>query len=302
MAAVTVNEWVEGFLLRRKPATRKAYASDLRRFALFLGKATIAGAFAQVLSDGSGPTYLNVLRWQDAMRNEGKAPSTRNRHLAAIRSALKTGRQLGLLDWTIDVDREPSEPYRDTKGPGEEAYAKMLAVAGLRERAILRLLHDRALRVAEVCELDLQYITLDKTPPEISILGKGRGDRETLTVPVPTAQAIRSWLRLRGLTPGPLFTSMRFHNKDGSFGLHRLTRKSIWRLVRECGEAAGVGKVWPHGLRHTAITTALERTSGDVAKVARFSRHKSLDVLRLYDDNRHNGAGEVADLVAGNGE
>lgn len=34
--------------------------------------------------------------------------------------------------------------------------------------------------------------------------------------------------------------------------------------------ARGLGKVRPHGLRHAAITEALDATAGDVRKVARF--------------------------------
>ncbi len=295
--AVTVKDWAEAFLVRRSPATRRNYKSDLEQFAVFVNELTIAQALAHVLNAGGPETYLLALRWQQQMREAGLSPATRNRRLATLRSALKMGRQLGLLTWTIDVDREPAESYRDTRGPGEQAYRKMLDIAGPREGAILRLLHDLGLRVGEVSELDVGHLDFARIPAEVSIMGKGRSERETLTLPGPTAEALRTWLQDRGQAPGPLFTSraIRYQYEP----LHRLSRKSLWRLVRDCGRAAGVGHVHPHGLRHTAITTALELTGGDVAKVATFSRHKSLDVLRRYDDNRLNGAGEVADLVAG---
>jgi integrase/recombinase XerC len=57
--------------------------------------------------------------------------------------------------------------------------------------------------------------------------------------------------------------------------------------------------VAPHQLRHAAITTALDRTGGDVRAVARFSRHRSVDVVAQYDDNRRDLGGEVAAMVAG---
>ena len=60
-------------------------------------------------------------------------------------------------------------------------------------------------------------------------------------------------------------------------------------------------KVWPHGLRHAAITEALDLTGGDVRKVQRFSRHRDLQTLTIYDDARIDMGGEVAKLVAGNG-
>ena len=56
--------------------------------------------------------------------------------------------------------------------------------------------------------------------------------------------------------------------------------------------------VRPHGLRHLAITTALDRSNGDVRAVAKFSRHQDLRTLSRYRDNRPDLAGNVAALVA----
>ena len=38
-------------------------------------------------------------------------------------------------------------------------------------------------------------------------------------------------------------------------------------------QAADLGVVRPHGLRHASISTALDITGGDVRKVMKFSRH-----------------------------
>ena len=78
----------------------------------------------------------------------------------------------------------------------------------------------------------------------------------------------------------------------------RLTGRSHHRIVKALGEAAGLGAVRPHGLRHAAITEALDATNGNVRAVQRFSRHRDLRVLNTYDDNRQDLAGEVARLVA----
>jgi integrase/recombinase XerC len=63
------------------------------------------------------------------------------------------------------------------------------------------------------------------------------------------------------------------------------------------GDEAGA-TVRPHGLRHLAITRALDAFNGDVRKVAQFSRHKDIRVLTAYDDNRRDAGGEVAAAVA----
>jgi integrase/recombinase XerC len=50
----------------------------------------------------------------------------------------------------------------------------------------------------------------------------------------------------------------------------------VHRIVWALGEQAGLGVMRPHGLRHAAITEALELTRGDVRAVQRFSRHRDL--------------------------
>ena len=76
-----------------------------------------------------------------------------------------------------------------------------------------------------------------------------------------------------------------------------MTGSSVYRLVRDLGSAVGV-KARPHGLRHAAITEALDVTRGDVRAVQRFSRHRDVGVLSAYDDSRQDLGGEVARKVA----
>ncbi len=104
-------------------------------------------------------------------------------------------------------------------------------------------------------------------------------------------QALRAWLVLRGTEPGPLFG-----NVDRARKGRRLTTTSVYRMVRALGVKVGL-VVRPHGLRHAAITAALDLT-GDLRAVRRFSRHKDVRVLTVYDDNRADLGGEVARRVA----
>jgi integrase/recombinase XerC len=67
-------------------------------------------------------------------------------------------------------------------------------------------------------------------------------------------------------------------------------------MVSKLGGAVGL-VTRPHGLRHAAITAALDKTNGNTRMVQRFSRHKKLETLGLYDDNRQDLGGEVARLV-----
>ena len=189
--------------------------------------------------------------------------------------------------------------YRDTRGPGLDAVRSMLAVVNgrtgpkaTRDRALVRVLFDLALRRGEAVALDVAHV--DVAAGTVSVLGKGRTAREPLTLPLPAREALRAWLDVRGVEPGPLFTSMH----RGCAGA-RMTGDGVGDVLAELGAAAGVkGPVRPHGLRHTAITHALDVTHGDVRKVARFSRHRDVRTLSIYDDNRQDMGGQVAALVA----
>ncbi|MGF1487528.1 MAG: hypothetical protein ACFBSE_10605 [Prochloraceae cyanobacterium] len=67
-------------------------------------------------------------------------------------------------------------------------------------------------------------------------------------------------------------------------------------MVKRSREA-GVKIISPHKIRHSSITTALDPTDGDVRRVQKLSRHKNINTLLVYDDNRKNLQGEVTDLL-----
>jgi integrase/recombinase XerC len=87
---------------------------------------------------------------------------SRNRRLAALRSLVKLANTLGLVSWTLAVENVKAQAYRDTRGPGLEAYKAVRAVAqaqpgtkGLGDVALLRLLRDLGLRRGEAVRLDV---------------------------------------------------------------------------------------------------------------------------------------------------
>ena len=67
------------------------------------------------------------------------------------------------------------------------------------------------------------------------------------------------------------------------------------------GDFATAGiTVRPHELRHAGITEPLDLTNGNTRAVQRYSRHRDMRILNLYDDNRTDLGGDVARLVAAN--
>jgi integrase/recombinase XerC len=296
--ATQAQRLLRAFLACRSPATLRAYGRDVADFAAFCSAPTADAAAARLLAHGPGPANELALLYRAHLAERGLSPATVNRRLAALRSLVKLARALGLVGWALEVPGPRSESYRDTRGPGAAAYRRLLArLAGragpkaLRDAAVLRLLYDLGLRRVEVCRLDLA--DFDGDGPAVMVLGKGRSEKARLSLPPATAAAVAGWLAARPAGDSPaLFVRL---DRGGRGG--RLDGGSVYRLVRELGEGEGV-RARPHGLRHSAITAALDAFAGDVRKVQRFSRHRKLDTLLRYDDARRDDAGEVSRRLA----
>lgn len=293
----------DAWLAGRNPRTLAAYRRDLEDFRLFLVRRGLAAAdgdaAAQLLfCRGLGPANGLALAYRADMTTRQLSAATVNRRLSALRSLTALAATLGLITWRLCVENVARQAYRDTAGPGRDAYRDMLAAAaaqggapGARDVAILRLLHDLALRRGEVVSLDGRHVDLRRS--RLMALGKGRTAREALSLPGPTLAALTAWLdHRRGGLDDPLF-----HRLDRGGTAGRLTAEAVYKLVKRLGGAAGV-VARPHGLRHTAITEALERTKGDIRRVQRFARHRSIQTTTIYDDNRSDMAGAVAALIA----
>jgi integrase/recombinase XerC len=289
------------FLAGRTERTHRAYQGDLEAFGVFLGAEDAAAAVERLVRSGQGTANSMVLAFRARMRRDRLSPATINRRLATLRSLVKHARMLGEVIWTLDVPNVRRETYRDTRGPGRAGFERLVArlegrsePRALRDRAAVRMLFDLALRRAEVVSLDLEHVDLEAGT--VSVLGKGRGSRERLTLPPPTRAALEDWIAVRGQTPGPLLV-----NFDRAAKGARLTGRSLHRIVVALGRDTGQ-RVTPHGLRHAAITEALDLTNGNVRAVQRFSRHRDLRVLGVYDDSRADLGGQVAHLVATGGK
>lgn len=271
--------------------TQRAYTKALRYFGEDM--ATDPQTAAQALLGGKRAATALVLAWRSKLQ-ETKAPNTVNSRVAALRSFVRFAGSLGLVDYSLEVPNVKSRPYRDTRGPGRRGFQDLLkSTSDRRDRAILWLLYGCALRCHEVTTLDVGDLDLDGG--SLFIVGKGHnGEKTAITLPAPVVSALRGWIDERGDQPGALFVNRdRARKGDG-----RLGNRSVRRLLRRLGSFCGVSTS-PHGLRHTAITEALDATSGDLRAVQRFSRHVDVRTLQIYDDSREDLGGKVAALVAG---
>jgi integrase/recombinase XerC len=243
-----------------------------------------------------------VLKYKASLIQQGLKEATVNRRLAALKSLVAMGRKIGVCNFSLeDIKGERVAKYRDTTGISSEAFKQVLAVCdrntliGKRDYALLRLLWGNALRRNEVSQVNIG--DFDPDSKTLRILGKGRGTQtETIDLGEATAEALVSWLDAsRGTRPddAPLFTSLDFANNG-----HRLTGDGLRKIIVRLCSKAGIRKTMsPHRIRHSAITAALDATDGNVRKVQKLSRHRQLDTLMIYDDNRGKDQAEVTGLL-----
>lgn len=320
---------LRAFLAGKRETTLRAYRRDLVDFRDFVGgllrpepRATgLEAAVERLLGLGPGPANELVMEYKAHLMERKLAPATINRRLAALRSMMKLGRTLGMVNWTLEVPNVSSQSYRDMSGPTDAEFRKMLAAVkgrgpkAKRDRAILRLLNDLALRRAELVSLDVEHVFLDLIPTgrlkaagpgtptdesrgaTVSVLRKGRSQREILSLPRETQAALRKWLRMHPAGKGALFRNFaRARKGDG-----RLTGTAIFQIVHGYGLRVGLKNMSPHRLRHGAITKAVREAQAHgigIEKVLHFSGHKNLATLLKYVDNLRNMQGQIAQLVA----
>lgn len=292
--AALLETWLAG----KNAGTVRAYRADLEAFARWADAPSAEAALEALLALAGPDATAVALRYRGALLAAGLAPATINRRFAALRSVVALARLVGRVAWALEVPGVESVPYRDTRGPGAGGFRAMLHALGgrqdakgARDRALLRLLFDMALRRGEAVALDVAHF--DRAAGTLAVLGKKRRERVALTVPAPTRAALEAWLAYRGVEPGALFVAL-----DSAAAGVRLTGRSVARIVAAAGAVAGVGAVRPHGLRHAAITEMLEQTGGNVARVQRFSRHRDVRTVETYNDNRADTFGELAALAA----
>jgi integrase/recombinase XerC len=297
---------VELLLAGLAPQTRAGYRKDLRDFARFVEAASIEEAIRRVLRLDRGSANAGLASYAAHLCGPRKlTPATVRRRIAAVCRIFQAGRRYGLTDVTPEVALPRPEAYRDTAGPGARGWRRLLehttteaaegAPIAVRDLAVLLLLHDRGLRRGEVAALDWPG-DVDVDKPAVQVLGKGRDQKVWLTVSRRAVAAVVAWVKLRGDAPGPLF--LRLDNAAAEIG-QRLSGQSINELVKTAATRAGLTRtVRAHGLRHQAITEALDQ--GWVLRdVMQFSRHLDPKTVAIYDDRRTDVGGEIAAAIAG---
>lgn len=266
-------------LIDAKPETRKDYQSRIGLFIDF------------IKTEGLNVDSFLLFKRYLQCRNDYSI-STKNKYLTAARIFLKEfhkRRPEDLpADITLNVKGFTQSKKHKRAGLNEDQFAEVrskldeLTAEGSaqadRLKAIVILLSLQGLRQIEVSRLDVEDVDLIRS--KAFVLGKGSDDKEAIDLHPATASALAGYIKSNCIKSGALFVSESNRGKGS-----RLTTRSIRRIVKSLFNDLDFDDAFVHGLRHYFTTKMIKAFKGDLLKVAKFTRHKSLEMLTVYNDD-----------------
>lgn len=232
-----------GFLARYHGRTLENYELDLKQFKEWTLERGI-------------PNMLRAERWQlelyvRHMVDRGLAASTISRRYGTVRSFYRMAHADGLMA------KDPAYYVRTPKVEVDQQYrtwfesvdmAIMLRTAkNPLDRAVLQIMFDLALRVGELCGLDVSSLERTSAGPLIRFVGKGN---KLAVMAVPPASLVPLDRYLDGREDGPMFL-----NRYGN----RLARRNVQAIIDRVARQSGIPyHVSPHGIRRTSCRFGIQ--------------------------------------------
>jgi integrase len=226
------------------------------------------------------------------------APATVNLMLAALRGVLKEAWRLGDMsaeDYHRAADVQnitaTTLPRGRSLTHGElsallssclrdrgyyETFPRQF-LRDVRDAALIAMLYSIGLRRFEIVALDLADYSSETGAVHIRH-GKRRKARQSFLASGAMA-AMSDWLEVRGLEPGPLFSSLR---KGGIMTGQRLTDQAIYHILQVRQHQAHIVPFSPHDLRRTCVGDLLD-AGVDITTVKQIVGHTSVETTARYD-------------------
>ncbi len=255
--------------------TLRAYGADLERLRAFAARHDIT--LVQLV----GERLLN--RWlDDGLLHLGWSSRTAARRLSATRSFIAWCRSERYLD------HDPAEHVRvrfrskRVVAPELAVLKDVIAAIGtdaaldLRDRAMLMLLLDTAVRAGELVGMDvlvegaprpLHCVDLLARRAYVQPKGAGGSDADVIGMEQQTLDAVRAWLAVRDTLAAADCPAL-FVNRRGT----RLSRQGLYVAVRARGAAVGLTRLHPHLFRHRRVGDVVEKLGLDTGRA--LARHR----------------------------
>ena len=229
-----------------------------------------------------------LLNYKQALRNDvSLGVAAKNKHLVAARLALRELHRRGNLaiDLSTGVKSFRQSVKHKVTGPNDDEVAKICqhlqslddSFPSIRLRAIAALLLFQGLRQIEICRLDVSDVDIPNQ--RLFVLGKGEDDREPIKLHPTTLSVLRKYLRASQVKFGPLFTHL---NRQS--GGQRLTTRGLRQIFQNLLKELNIDRT-THSSRHFYTTRLIRHYKSDLATVAKFTRHQSINMLTVYNDD-----------------
>lgn len=257
--AYMVSKKIEGL----SKETLKTYDLYLKDFLLYIRKS--------IKEITANDIRIYLFSYQ---RENGVSNRTMDGRRLVINTFLEWCRTERYIDWNpcsqihpIRYESKPREPLT-----GIELELVRDACRTYREKAIIEVFYSTGCRVSEMVNLNRSDV--DFVKGEVKLFGKGAKHRISY-INARAEVALKKYLFSRRDENPALFVSDRNPHD-------RLKKTAIEKVVREIGERSGIGRrVFPHLIRHTTATDALERGM-NVAEVQKILGHEKLDTTMIY--------------------
>lgn len=204
--------------------------------------------------------------------NTSLSVSSKNKYLTVAKIYLRELYRRGLIerDFTVGIKSFRQSKKHKKFGHSQEDVQKLLAQLereSLRDKVIVYLMLYQGLRQCEVVRIE--YEDIDFKNRTVKILGKGNHDKEVVYLHPKTKEVLKEYVDVYYIRSGRLFD---------------LTERSIRNIHDKIADKLGI-EATTHGLRHFFATKVLETFNGNVIEAAKYTRHKTLDMLQVYNDN-----------------
>lgn len=260
--------------------TIRAYMGDLESLLDHLEKLG--------LSDVSTLELTHLRSWLANQQIKGGARTTLSRRAVSVRLFTKWAFKNGFVATDVGASLAIPKGHRTLPqvldvGQAQLAMDSMAMRAGeletplsLRDVSMVELLYATGARVGEICGLNLADV--DYSRNTIRVLGKGNKER-VIPMGKPAVNALEKWLSdgrqslVNSQSGAAVFLGARGKRVDP-----RTVRNVVYEALTAI---EGIGRMGPHGLRHSAATHLLEG-GADLRTVQEILGHASLATTQIY--------------------
>ena len=230
-------------------------------------------------------SFLNFKRYL-AQRND-LSVSTKAKYMTVAKVFLRELHKQGIIPFDVTVNVKGFKQGKKHKrfGLSQEEVNILLENMKLMElncenyrlKAMLSLLIYQGLRQIEIVRLDVSDICLSRKTALVK--GKGSDDKELVDLHPQTVHSIKSYVDCCKIRDGALFVSMSNNNKNG-----RVTTRTLRDLITGFLKKLQIQNS-THGFRHFFTTRLIELFKADLLTVQKYTRHRSVETLQVYNDN-----------------